>query len=893
MKRWGSLALLLLVALVLGPSVLLAERPVRVGIYENEPLVFTSAQGKPQGFYVDLLEHVAQQEGWQVEYVWCQWPDCLARLEQGDLDLMTAIAYSEAREARFDFTRETVLANWGQVYAHPGAGIESVLDLDGRRLAAVPDDIYTRGLSDILARFGVSCQVLPAADYGEVLHLVEAGQADAGIVARFYGDQHGAKYDVDRTPILCCPVELRFAAPKGRSADLLAALDRHLAALKADPGSLYFRSLDRWLGGPRSAGLPDWVPRALALGGAAVVLLAGGTLYFRWQMRARTRHLQAEIARREQVEEGLRRARHEWEEIFQAIGHPTLILDPEHRILAANRAAAQATGQPEQALLGALCYHVFHGTAEPPAGCPLERMRVSGVLETEAMEMEALGGTYLVSCTPVWDEEGHLQRVIHIATDITARKKAEEALQKRERELDVLSRLGYALAQTLDLPRIYRTAYDHVREAVDCPVFGISRYDPESRTLQAEYMLEDGQELDVSQLPPLGMDVEPTRGRAKAIATGQPEVVRDLVAAAQADGQAVYLGVGSEERIARSAAYVPMVVQGQVTGLLEVQSYRADAYTEEDIALLIPVANLIGLAIENGRLFAEVQGYTRELEERVRARTAELEEQVAEADRLNRALTNLLEDLQAANRRLAATTHRLEEANQELEAFAYSVSHDLRAPLRAVEGFAQALLEDYTANLDPTAQDFAQRIVAAAQRMNALIDDLLAYSRLSRQEMRLSPVPLDRVVETVLEGLAPEIQEREAQVTVEGPLPAVEGHETTLVQVVTNLVDNALKFVAPGTRPQVRLWAEERDEGVRLWVEDNGIGIAPEHHERIFHIFERLHGWDAFPGTGVGLAIVRRGVERMGGRAGVESEVGKGSRFWVELKKAEATGPSP
>ncbi len=279
---------------------------------------------------------------------------------------------------------------------------------------------------------------------------------------------------------------------------------------------------------------------------------------------------------------------------------------------------------------------------------------------------------------------------------------------------------------------------------------------------------------------------------------------------------------------------------------------------------------------------------TRELEEQVHQRTAELERRMAETDRLNRALTNLLEDLQAANRKLASTTRQLEAANQELEAFAYSVSHDLRAPLRAMEGFAQALLEDYAADLDPTAQDYARRIVAAAERMNALIHDLLTYSRLGRQEMRLAPVPLDRVAEAVLEELAPEIQRRNARVVVEGPLPVVEAHETTLEQVLLNLVDNALKFVAPGVQPQVRLWAEAKDDGVRLWVEDNGIGVAPEHQERIFHIFERLHGREMYPGTGVGLAIVRRGAERMGGRAGVESEIGKGSRFWVQLRKGSA-----
>jgi signal transduction histidine kinase len=150
----------------------------------------------------------------------------------------------------------------------------------------------------------------------------------------------------------------------------------------------------------------------------------------------------------------------------------------------------------------------------------------------------------------------------------------------------------------------------------------------------------------------------------------------------------------------------------------------------------------------------------------------------------------------------------------------------------------------------------------------------------------MRPVSLKSVVVDVLGQMAAELQERDAQVIVPGPLPEVTGHRITLGQVITNLLTNAVKFVSRGAPPQVQVWAEERDRWVRLWIEDNGIGIAPEHHERIFRVFERLHGMETYPGTGIGLAIVRKGVERMGGRVGVESEVGKGSRFWLELQKA-------
>jgi PAS domain S-box-containing protein len=232
-------------------------------------------------------------------------------------------------------------------------------------------------------------------------------------------------------------------------------------------------------------------------------------------------------------------------------------------------------------------------------------------------------------------------------------------------------------------------------------------------------------------------------------------------------------------------------------------------------------------------------------------------------------------------------TRQLEEANRELEAFAFSVSHDLRAPLRAVQGLAQALLDDYAAGLPPAGRDYARRIVAAGVRMDTLIRELLVYSHLSRAEIALRPVDLDRVAEEALDEMAEELRERQARVAVAAGMPRALGHPAVLPQVIGNLLSNAVKFVAPGTRPRVEVWAEERGENVRLWVADNGIGIAPADQERIFAVFERLHGVEAYPGTGVGLGIVRKGAERMGGRAGVESRPGEGSRFWIELRKAE------
>jgi signal transduction histidine kinase len=243
------------------------------------------------------------------------------------------------------------------------------------------------------------------------------------------------------------------------------------------------------------------------------------------------------------------------------------------------------------------------------------------------------------------------------------------------------------------------------------------------------------------------------------------------------------------------------------------------------------------------------------------------------------------ERIRTLNEQLEHRVHELHDTNGHLEAFTYSIAHDLRAPLRAMSGFATALLEDYGAVLDAQARSYTERIDGAARRMDHLIRDLLAYSRLSRDEIEPGTVSLESALTEALSELDLEIQKKSATVQFTPPLPSVVAHRTTLVQMFTNLISNGLKFVAQDTKPCLRIWAEDRDNATRVWVEDNGIGIRPDHQKRLFGVFQRLHSGEAFPGTGIGLAIVRKGAERMGGRVGLESTPGQGSRFWIELCK--------
>ena len=263
--------------------------------------------------------------------------------------------------------------------------------------------------------------------------------------------------------------------------------------------------------------------------------------------------------------------------------------------------------------------------------------------------------------------------------------------------------------------------------------------------------------------------------------------------------------------------------------------------------------------------------------EQLQIQLIERQRAAAEIQQLNAALEQKVSD----------RTVQLQEINRELEAFSYSVSHDLRAPLRTIQGFAQALQEDYGDRLDELGREYIQTITTDASGMDRLITDLLDYSRLSRTQITLHPVSLMAAIETACKQLESYIQKRQAEITVTTPLPTVLAHSSTLTQAIANLLSNAIKFVKPESRPQVEINAQliqrQQQQWVRLWIIDNGIGIASDDRERIFHAFERLHGVESYAGTGIGLAIVRKSIERMGGCVGVESQLGAGSRFWLEL----------
>jgi signal transduction histidine kinase len=282
---------------------------VRVGVYENQPNIFTDDKGKVAGFWPDIVEYVASAEGWKIEYKQGTWAECLTRLEHNEIDILPDVAYSEDRAKTYDFSHEAVYTSWSRVYTRAGTGIQSVLDLEGKRIAVLKGSVNAEGpesIKELVKSYSINSSFVDADSYTRVFELVKSGQADAGVVTKDFGYQYETEYKVLKSAVIFQPIILYFAFPKNSSFTpyLVERIDHHIKALKQDNNSIYYRSLDKWLA-PEPAEksiIPVWLIWALAGVGGLALLLAAGSLILRLQVRARTLALTSEINTRNRAE---------------------------------------------------------------------------------------------------------------------------------------------------------------------------------------------------------------------------------------------------------------------------------------------------------------------------------------------------------------------------------------------------------------------------------------------------------------------------------------------------------------------------------------------------------------------------------------------------------------
>ncbi|MBD2082881.1 ATP-binding protein [Leptolyngbya sp. FACHB-17] len=432
-----------------------------------------------------------------------------------------------------------------------------------------------------------------------------------------------------------------------------------------------------------------------------------------------------------------------------------------------------------------------------------------------------------------------------VVEDITRLKQAEAGLRRYTRRLEILQELNKSILQSEPTPQIAQTALDAELELLPVQLLDISLIDLErnqtvvlaiqSSKENIRYGLECGEIISAADW-----------GEIEKLKQNQEIVISDLASVLRTPVlQRLF------EQGIRTWVSVPIYTEERLIGAFSAGSTEPNALTLEEIAILKELATQLTISVDQSRLREELRRYAEELEKLVRDRT-----------------------------------QQLEEANQDLDTYAHSISQNFQARLRGVRAYAEALQQDHGEALDATPRQWLRYILQETKQIEAIVQGLLVYNRLNRSRLTLHPLNLNSVVSDTLDQVEWEVQQTEAKVMVNSPLLPVIGHYSTLIQVMASLLTNAMRFVAPDARPTVRVWAEQRKQYVRLWVEDQGIGIAPENQDRIFEIFERLHAEETYPGTGIGLAVVRRAVQCMGGQVGVESRLGHGSQFWIELPAA-------
>jgi two-component system cell cycle sensor histidine kinase/response regulator CckA len=322
MRKYFLLLIALFFMQLIIPSPARSGDHVRVGVYQNTPLTFEE-NGKTKGFFIDILEYIAGKEGWKIEYVHSSWPECLSNLKSGKIDLLGSIAYSETRGKIFDYTYESVITNWGQMYLNKKSDIESIIDLKGKKVAVLQNNIYFNNLRKLVDQSGIKCRFIEAFEYEDVLELVEIGRCEAGLVSQIYGLQRESDYDIIKSSIFLSPQRLYWAAPKGKNQEILHTLDSYLRELKDNQQSIYYVALAKWLGIGEKSTFGKYFKWIISSFVVLLVLFLTVSLILRVQVKSKTKELLIkneelikEINYRKDAEEALRESEEKYRNLF-------------------------------------------------------------------------------------------------------------------------------------------------------------------------------------------------------------------------------------------------------------------------------------------------------------------------------------------------------------------------------------------------------------------------------------------------------------------------------------------------------------------------------------------------------------------------------------------------
>lgn len=527
--------------------------------------------------------------------------------------------------------------------------------------------------------------------------------------------------------------------------------------------------------------------------------------------------------------------------VINSMGDALIITDLKGKVLDVNREFERLTGFTRAEAVGQdIPYPWVEELALRDYLEWLDRLRKDGALHDFDMTWTTKDGRKIavsLNTALLRSTAGNIAAMANVARDITERRAAQLELKDQVKRLEVLYELGRSLTGTLDPEEIARISYAQISKVIPTDGFFLMVYDESTARLRPLIWFDrKGEEVVEYEPPraPLALEEAPACARVIRQRRSLLEFRSD-----ESEDPAAYGFFGDTGLRPRSLMFVPLFSKDRIIGIVSTQSYEFYSYTKEHLTLLESIASVTAIALDKAKLYQETVAKSKEIEAR----------------------------------------------NKELDDFTYVVSHDLKEPLISVEGYAKILKNAFLDQASPEAKEYLQSIVASCGQMKKLIEDLLQLSRVSRIDEQRRPVNMEQLLKEILSEFEFTIRERNVEIRMATPFPAVIGVEPHLKIVLRNLISNAIKF-CDKPRAIIELRAQVLNGEAHFSVKDNGIGIEEKYFQKIFMIFQRLHQREEYEGTGAGLTMVKKIVEAHHGRIWVESVPGEGSTFHFTLPVA-------
>lgn len=844
-------------------SACLAARSVKVGVYDNAPIVFQDKNGKFSGLSVEILEYIAAKENWNIEYVFGSWQECIKRLDRGEIDVQVYIAYSKERALKYDYTQETLFSNWGTVYTWPGSDIETIIDLEGRRVVVMKNSIHPPAFKKLINTFDIQLELIDVESHPEGFKLVSDKKADAAVVNRIFGLTNAKQFNVEQTHIIFNPIEIRYAMPKGKNADLIVAIDKHIKELKSDKQSLFYQLYNSVFGLHQPyIELPKWIYLVVIVAFIMIALLFFLNRALNHIVKKRTQELKKKILELERAEQDLQQAHSNLEnrvdertielcseieerkkleiELHKERDFLRVVLDNvqdgivacnENGILNLfNQAARKFHGLPEKPLPAGKWseyYNLFLADGKTPMrkkNIPLfSAFQGKTVKNVEMVIAQKNGKKHIMQASgqPLLDVQGDIRGAVISMHDITEQKKAENALKKAHSILEVkVEERTRQLRESRDLAQTYLNIAGVMFSAINrsgeiilinqkgCDILGISEKEAIGLNWFDHFLPRkkiEEQKEDFSQL---------MQGKTDAIQYYESPV----------------LTWSGEERLIAFHNTLLKDSSNNITGVL---------WSGEDVT--------------EKRRFEEEK-----------------------------------EQLAAQLRQ----THKMEA----IGTLAGGIAHDFNNILAAILGYSD-MVKDYIPD-DSPAKYHVEKVLEAGNRARDLVKRILAFSRKETHER--VPVKIHLMITEVLKLLRASIP---ATIDIRQNLDPACGNiladSTQIHQVLMNICTNAAQAMdEKGGVLQIDMDNVEIEPGdliknstlkagfyIHISIKDSGVGIEKKYLDRIFDPYFTTK--EIGKGSGMGLAVVIGIIKSHDGIITVESKPGKGTTFNVYLPGIE------